>query len=659
MTDIQTNVSVQFNVPSKSDLPPTQENISSSERPPRTRSRRRSWWSNRPAPSLNKYFGTQEPAYKPFDFVIKPKEEPVRVVCLMGLEQVWQCILIEYQDDMIIVDAGMEFASGDATLGADYIIPDVSYIKKNIKKLRWIILTHGHLDHIGALKHLLPDLGRPTIYTTPLTLGIVKKTFDDKKDLIKIKHHLVNPETEILKLWCFTIEFAEVNHNIPETYALAIHTPKGVIFTSADFKFDYTPAIGKPSDLSKIARIWSEWVKLYIWDSLNSWKQGYVPSEKEIGKTLDDAIRMAGGRILIATFATNVWRIIQIIKSAVKHNKIVFLSGRSMVNNVEICQELGYINVPKHMIRKLDKTADEMPDQKVVILCTGAQGEEFSALARMSRGEHQQITLRRGDTILLSSSTIPGNELAMASMKNNLVSKDIKLITNDSMDIHTSGHGGAEDHKLMLTLLKPQFFLPFFLDATARYAHRDLAINMGFDPSKILMPNETGSIIELFDNGVRVAEKKLPLRTVLVDGKWIGHLSGECVIKARQQMSKGWVVAFLLKIDSESKTLVGNVQLESRWFVYSSEVKKIHTDIVTFIAKTYDQLLNKKMSIREILRKLKDDLTKHIEGLIGREPIVIPMFLYVTKDAFNFDAQTSNDDSIIGMTLEEQGYGAD
>jgi ribonuclease J len=190
-----------------------------------------------------------------------------------------------------------------------------------------------------------------------------------------------------------------------------------------------------------------------------------------------------------------------------------------MVNNVEICQELGYINVPKHMIRKLDKTADEMPDQKVVILCTGAQGEEFSALARMSRGEHPQITLRKGDTILLSSSTIPGNELAMASMKNNLVSKDIKLITNDSMDIHTSGHGGAEDHKLMLTLLKPQFFLPFFLDATARYAHRDLAINMGFDPSRILMPNETGSVIEIFDNGVRVAEKKLPLRTVLVDGK--------------------------------------------------------------------------------------------------------------------------------------------
>lgn len=257
----------------------------------------------------------------------------------MGLEQVGQCIFIEYENDMIIVDAGMEFAA-EEELGADYIVPDISYIKKNKHKLRGIILSHGHLDHVGALRDMLPELDFPMIYTTPLTLGIVKKTFDDPKLAAKIKYKIVDPFTDLLQLGCFSIEFVLVNHNIPETLAQAIYTPKGVIFNTADFKIDHTPAIDKPADLAKIARIGTEGVKLLIADALGVTNKGVVKSEKLIGDTIDSIIKQTPGRVIVATFASNIGRVIQLINSAVKYNRTVFLSGRSMVNNVEIAQEL-------------------------------------------------------------------------------------------------------------------------------------------------------------------------------------------------------------------------------------------------------------------------------------------------------------------------------
>lgn len=391
----------------------------------------------------------------------------------MGAEQVGQCMFIEYENDMILIDAGMEFAPKEA-FGADYIVPDISYIKRNIKKLRGIVITHGHLDHVGALRDMLPDLGYPMIYTTPLSLGIIKKTFDDPKDAEKVKYKIVDPDMDIVKLGCFTIEFIPVNHNIPETLALAINTPKGLIFDSADFKIDHTPAIDRPADLGKIARIGTEGVNLYIGDSLGANKKGWSISEYEVGNHLEHIIKSVNGRLIIATFASNVGRIIQIINSAVKYDKVVFLSGRSMVNNVEICQKLGYINTPKGYVRKLSSEIDSFDDNRVIVLSTGAQGEEFAALTRIARGEHNIIQLRKGDTIMRSATTIPGNEGDVNKMLNDLVVKDINIITNDDVDIHASGHGNEEDHKLMLSLLRPKFFFPYFMPAVERYAHRAL-----------------------------------------------------------------------------------------------------------------------------------------------------------------------------------------
>ncbi len=586
--------------------------------------------------------------------LIKKWEKPVKIGSLMWMEQVWACMFIEYENDIIIVDAGMEFAAHEE-MWADYIIPDISYLKKNKNKIRWILLTHGHLDHVWALRHMLPELGFPMIYTTPLTLWIVKKTFDDQKEAAKIKYKLVDPESDILKLGCFTIEFVLVNHNIPETMALSIHTPKGLIFNSSDFKIDYTPAVDKPADLARIWRIGMEGVKLYIGDSLWTKKAWRSVSEKIIGKTLDDIIKSVEWRIFVATFATNVWRIIQIINSAIRYNKVVFLSGRSMVNLVDICQQLWYITVPKQYIRKLDNEINSMPDNKVLVLSTWAQWEEFAALTRMARNEHNIVQLKKWDTILMSSSTIPGNEMAMKDMLNNLVIKDINLITNHEMDVHASWHGGIEDHKLFLNLLKPEFFLPYFMPAEERYDHKKIALDMGMNNDRILMPDLNGQIIEMYDNVVLISHEKIKLDTILIDGKWQGHMSWEYVIKARRIMAENGVVSLIFKVDNKTKDLVGNIQIESRGFVYSSEVKNIHTQIVEFARAKYNENHKKRMDVRDNLKQLKDDLGSFVEKIIWRVPMLLPMYVYINREAQNGNGDISAEEAVVGMTLEEQG----
>lgn len=574
------------------------------------------------------------------NFKILPNEKPVKIMSLMGLEQVGQCLLIEYENDMIMIDAGMEFSADEETLWADYIIPDISYVKENIHKLRWILLTHGHLDHIWALRDILPELDWPTIYTTPLTLWIVKKSFQSKEQMNKIKYKIINPDIDILKLWVFTIEFVHVNHNIPETMAMAIHTPKWLIFNTADFKVDFTPAIDKPADLSKIARIGNEWVKLYIWDSLWSWNTSIPKSEKEIWENLEKTIKDINWRIIVATFASNVWRIMQLINAAIKNNRVIFLAWRSMINNVDICQELWYINVPRWMIRKLDDNVEQMPEYRVMVICTWAQWEEFSALARMSRWDHPQIQLKKEDTVMMSSSIIPWNELQTVNMIDELVQKDINLITNSDIDIHASWHGWALDHKLFLNLVNAEYVLPYYMTASHRYKHRQLALDMWWDEEKVLMPNENGSIIEMYENGLKISENKLNLQTVLIDWKWKWHLSWEYVVQARKIMAHDGVLIITYKVDTNTKEVIWNIQIESRWFVYSSEVKKVHTLIVNFARSEYNKVLKsllkkwiplKDINIKDILKEIKKKLEEYTSANVWRIPMIITSFVYINR----------------------------
>jgi len=586
--------------------------------------------------------------------LVKKDEIPVRVFGLWWLEEIWiNMTVIEYKDDIIIVDAWLEFASFDMH-GVDYIIPDISYLITKKKNIKGILITHGHLDHIGAIKHILSELDYPIVYTTPLALGLIKRS-QNEQDQKKMKYKIIDPDIDIIKLWEFLVEPFRVNHSIPESMWYAIHTPKGNIIHSWDFKIDFIPAIDKPADLGKISRIGQEWVKLYLGESTNARTPGHTPSEKLIGENLDRVIRShPNQRIVISTFASNIWRLIQIIESAVKHNRVIFLAGRSMVWNVQLCQELGYINVPKDMIRLVSGEIDQMPDERVMIVCTGSQWEEFSALVRMATNTYKDFMIRPGDCILLSSHTIPGNEKAVWSLLNTLIDMGIDLVDEPTLALHTSGHACQEDMKEMMALLKPEYFCPIHWEALMRHAHKKIALDMRIPEEKILLP-KNGQIVELYDECVLLSEKKLKLDTVTIDGKWQGHLSWEYVTKARGIMSQDGVVALIFKIDTKTRELVGNLQIESRGFVYSSEVKSIHTQIVELARAEYNKNLKKKMDIKDNLRTIKDLLEWEIEKIIWRVPMIIPMYVYINREALTTTEKPNDDEEIIGMTLEEQG----
>ena len=582
------------------------------------------------------------------------KEIPLKIMPMGWVEEVWgNMTVVEYRSDIFIIDIGMLFGA-DGILGVDYIIPDVSYLTNKKKKIKGIIITHGHLDHIWALKHILPLLDFPPIYGTPLSMALIRKSLEEKKILKQATLNVINPDIDLVKLWVFTIEFFRVNHSIPDSVWLNIHTPKGNILHTWDFKIDFTPAVDKPADLAKIARIWQEGVLLMFSDSTNATRIGRTPSESVIWEALDKEIKETKWRLIIATFASLIWRIVQIVESAVKNNKIVFLWGRSMINNMEIAKQLWYINVPQGMVRPLRWSIEDLPDHKVVVITTGSQWEEFSALVRIANNEYPYLTIRPADKILLSSSPIPGNERSVVDMTNQLINKWANVVTNNELDIHTSGHWRQDDLKLMLSLVKPKYFVPVHGEVFMKDAHKKLAIEIWVKEENIFMvPNWW--IINITRNKVVLEDEKIKLDTVMIDGLWVWHLSGEYVIKARQIMQQSGMLSFILKIDTNTKELIGNIQIESRWFVYSSEVKKIHTRIVNFVRNEYEKMYKhrgKNIIIKEVLKQIKGKLEDFINGQIGRVPMIIPSFVYINREVSKKDIDS--EEATIGMTLEEQ-----
>ncbi len=586
--------------------------------------------------------------------LIKKGEIPVRIIPLGGLQEVGiNMTLVEYKNDILIIDAGLEFASVEMH-GVDYMIPDINYLVKNKKNIRGILITHGHLDHIWALRHILKDIDFPTIYTTPLAIGLIRKSLDEK-DNKQLKYKILDPDMDILKLGVFTVEIFRVNHSIPESLGFSIYTPKGLIVHAWDYKIDHTPSIDKPADIGKISRIGQEGVRIFLWESTNANKPGHSISEKVIGDALDSIIRDCKSRMIISTFASNIGRIIQIIDAAVKYNKVVFLAGRSMITNVKLCQELGYIQVPEHMIRPVTSDINNMPDERVLVLCTGSQGEEFAALMRMSNKTYKDMELKPGDSVLLSSHTIPGNEKAVISMINDLVALGVNIIDDHSLDVHTSWHGYQEDIKMMLAMLKPEYYVPVHGEPFMRHANKNIWISMNIPEQNILLP-QNGQAIEMYDDVIVLSEKKLKLDVIMIDGKGQGHLSWEYVMKARSIMAENGIVALIFKIDTKSNELVGNIQIESRGFVYSSEVKSIHTQIVEFARAKYNEYQKKRMDVKENLKQIKEDLGTFIEKIIWRVPLLMPMYVYINRESQNWNGDIPVEEAVVGMTLDEQGY---
>lgn len=552
----------------------------------------------------------------------------LRVIPLGGLEEVGKNMMaIEYKNDIIVIDAGMQFPEEDM-LGIDYVIPDTSYLEKNKHKIRGIIITHGHLDHIGALPHVLPKLNFPLVFGTPLTMGLSSKRLEEFALQKQAKLKSITADSKF-RLGAFNLEFFRVNHSIPDGLGVFINTPVGNLVHTGDFKFDFTPADDKPADFAKIAELSSRGVLAAFVDSTNATKPGYALSERVIGENLDNIITHTSGRIIIASFSSLIGRIQQIIDICARNNRKMFISGRSMEVNLAIAEKLGYIKAPKGVINKVNsKTLDHTPANQTLILTTGSQGESMSALSRIALGDHNKIQIQKGDTVLLSSSPIIGNEKAIVTVINNLSRLGAKVITNSSMDIHTSGHAQQEDLKLMHSLLKPKHLVPIHGELHMRVAHKEIGLSLGKE-EKFIHLLDNGDILEFDSRGVaRKSKEKLNVFDVMVDGLGVGDI-GTQVIRERQIMSNNGIIVVLLNVDEKTKKLVEDPNIVSRGFVYMKDSQKIYEEIKVVTRKAYDDIMKKEPKIKrkDLKNYIRITIMKFVRKRIDREPMILPLII--------------------------------
>jgi ribonuclease J len=518
----------------------------------------------------------------------------LKIIPLSGVEEVGgkNCTIIEYGDDIIVLDLGLMFPNEEMP-GVDYVVPDISYLQKNKHKIKGLIITHGHLDHTGAIPYLIEKIGFPTVYTMKLTAEMIKARLEEFKLEKKVFIKTISTDDQI-NLGSFDISFFRVNHNIPDTVGIGIKTALGNVIYTGDYKFDHTPVDQEPTEFDKIARLGGEGVLALLADSTNSEKPGFAVSEQKIGENIDDIFRQAQTqRIIISTFASLLSRQQQIINTSVAYGRKVAISGYSLDKNVEIAARLGYMNFPKSTFVPI-KRINDYPDSKITIICTGAQGEESSALGRISKGEHRDIRLKKGDLIVLSASTIPGNERSVQNLMSSLFRLGADVIYNKIFGVHVSGHAYQEEQKIMLSLTKPRYFIPIHGERYMLERQAQTAVSLGMPRENIFVMGN-GQIAEFikdtnpvtkqaverdkFTNHQipvqgRVATKKLPSNYVMVDGLGIGDV-GNIVLRDRQLMSQDGMFVVIVTVDNETLELVGSPDIISRGFVYLRESKEL------------------------------------------------------------------------------------
>lgn len=552
----------------------------------------------------------------------------MRIIPLGGLEEVGKNIMaVEYENDIVVIDCGMSFA-GPEMLGVDYIVPDVTYLQQRKHKVRGIVFTHGHLDHIGAIQYALPRLGNPPIYATKLNAGLIKNRLEEFGLDRSAKIHVYD-ENSKLRLGHFEVEFFRVNHSIPEGMGVYVKSPAGSAIHTGDFKFDYQPAIDKPANLQRIAELGSRGVDVLMIDSTNALKPGFCKSEREIANQIEEVIAKTKGRLIIAAFSSLIGRINQICNLAAQYNRRVFLSGRSMIQNMELAENLGYTTYPKGAVRKITPQANALPPSQVIILTTGAQGETMSALTRMSLGEHAQIKIRETDTVVISASPIPGNELAIVNVINNLYALGAKVITNGQLDVHTSGHAHQEELKLMYSLVKPRCYVPIHGELFMRIGHGDFIKEIG-EPNLHVNILENGDVLEVTPHGIRRSKEKIPANDILVDGLGFGDI-GSKVIQERKIMSQDGVVIILFRAYEESKRLLAEPDIISRGFVYVKESQAIAQETKQVAQKAFETVTqnNKNMVLKDLKMEISLHVARFVRKRLGREPMIIPIITYV------------------------------
>ncbi len=556
----------------------------------------------------------------------QPQNASLKIIPLGGLEEVGKNMTVfEYGNDILIIDLGLMFPN-EEMLGIDYVIPDVSYLVKNKEKIRGIVFTHGHLDHIGAIPYLLEKLGNPYLYGTPLTIELIR---DRLMEFGMDRRARLNVFTvnDNIRVGNFELEFFRVNHNIPDGVGIAIYTPAGLCVTTGDFKFDYTPVDEKPSDFSRIALLGGKGVLVAMCDSTSAEKEGHSISEKKIGRTLQRIFETAKGRVIMATFSTLVSRIQQAINSAYKTGRKVAFSGMSLEKTVEIAVRLNYLKIPPDTIVSLKQTKN-LPGNKVVIVATGSQGQESSALARMSRQEHREIKIRQGDTIILSSSPIPGNERSIYNMMDNLFRLGARVFYEKIMDIHTGGHAHKEDMKLMLSLLKPKYFIPIHGEHHMLVNNAWIGRELGIPNSNIFIM-ENGQVLQIDNNQkAQIAKEKVPAGYVLVDGLGVGDV-GQVVLRDRQQMAADGMFVIILTINKNNGALVGEPDIVSRGFVYMKESDKLLKEVVGQIKKIVDNKGKTELSTNEsyIKSRLREEIGEYLFKRTQRRPMILPVVI--------------------------------
>jgi len=533
--------------------------------------------------------------------------------------------VFEYGNDIIIIDMGLMFPN-EEMLGIDYVIPDISYLVKNKHKIRGIIFTHGHLDHIGAVPYLLEKLGNPYLYGTPLTIELIRDRLAefgmDRKARLNI--FTVNDN---IRIGNFELEFFRVNHNIPDGVGIAIYTPVGLCVTTGDFKFDYTPVDEKPSDFSRIALLGGRGVLVAMCDSTSAEKEGHSISEKKIGRTLHRIFETAKGRIIMATFSTLISRIQQAVNSAYQTGRKVAFSGMSLEKAVEITVRLNYLKIPPDTVISLKQTKS-LPDNKVVIVATGSQGQESSALARMSRQEHREIKIHKGDTIILSSSPIPGNERSIYNMMDNLFRLGARVFYEKIMDIHTGGHAHKEDMKLMLSLLKPKYFVPIHGEHHMLVNNAWIARELGI-PSGNIFIMENGQILNVDqEQKGLILKDKVPSGYVLVDGLGVGDV-GHVVLRDRQQMAKDGMFVVIITVNKDNGALIGEPDIVSRGFIYMKESDKLLKEVKNQIKKIVDIKGKKDLSVNEayIKSRIREEIGEYLFKRTERRPMILPVII--------------------------------
>jgi len=551
------------------------------------------------------------------------KDTQLQVIPLGGLGEIGKNMTaFRYKDSIVVIDAGLMFPE-DELLGIDIVIPDISYLVENKEKVKAILLTHGHEDHVGALPYVLKELNVP-VYGSKLTIGLVQSKIKEH-NLDNPKFNVVKPR-DVIKIGPFSIEFIRVSHSIPDALGIALHTPVGIVVHTGDIKLDQTPVDGEVVDFRKFSELGEKGVLLMMGDSTNADRPGFTMSEKVVGNTFDELFGKCEGRIIVTTFASNVHRIQQAISTADKYHRKVCVIGRSMVNNVQVATDLGYIHIPNGILIEMDAIKD-YPADEIVIVTTGSQGEPMSALTRMAMADHRWVGIERGDTVIISANPIPGNEKLVTKTIDLLFKQGAEVIYERSMGVHVSGHAAQEELKILINLIKPRYFMPIHGEYHHLMKHAKLAESLGIPKSHIFVA-ENGQVLEFSKKKAGITGK-VTAGKVLVDGLGVGDV-GNIVLRDRRQLSQEGIMIVVVTIDKSKNGILSGPDIVSRGFVYVRESEELMVDAREKVKEALDICMQRNITEWAAIKaQIRDKLSRHLYEKTGRRPMILPIIMEV------------------------------